>query len=129
VVTPVGKHDNPSAGDAGKNLHMFISATLIDAYGNLFKERLQTVIAPPPQSTRTYKLSEAFFSGLSRAAASKDGESRFDQLKRWLKQERLEFNPPEAIYLNDQKQVLFTRTSADKQDKLERAIARIQNLP
>jgi hypothetical protein len=58
---------------------------------------------------------------------SNDGEAKADWVKRWLKQERIEFAPLEASYFNDGKQQLYVRASADKLDRLEQLIIRAES--
>jgi hypothetical protein len=76
---------------------------------------------------RTYKITTEFEGNLKRPAGTKEGESNQEMLLRFLKESHIEIKPPEAVFLNEEKNLLFVRATLANQDKIERVVAAIQN--
>ena len=78
-------------------------------------------------ATRTYKITTEFEGNLKHLAGTKKGESNQEMLLRFFKESHIEIKPPEAVFLNEEKSLLFVRATLVNQDKIERLVMAIQN--
>jgi hypothetical protein len=78
-------------------------------------------------STRTYKITAEFEGNLKHLAGAKKGESNQEMLLRFFKESHIEIKPPEAVFLNEEKSLLFVHATLANQDKIERVVMAIQN--
>lgn len=63
-----------------------------------------------------------FFENLKHSFPANEGETQTQTFVRFLKQNGVELNPPESLFLNDQLGELFVRTSATNLDTIENII-------
>jgi hypothetical protein len=83
---------------------------------------------PEKLFSRSYKITtETFVSNLKNLAGAKEGESDFQILLRFFKENDIEIRPPESIFLSEEKNRLFVRSTEAHQDKIERVVAAIIN--
>jgi hypothetical protein len=78
--------------------------------------------------SRAYTITtETFASNLKKLAGAKAGESNSQRLLRFFKENDVEIKPPESIYLSEEKNKLFVRSTEVHQNQIERLVAAIQN--
>jgi RNA polymerase sigma factor (sigma-70 family) len=76
-----------------------------------------------PIISRHFKINEAtFFQNLKHSFPANDGETPSETFVRFLRQNGVELNPPESLFLNDQLGELFVRTSETNLDTIEQII-------
>ena len=77
----------------------------------------------PPLYSRHFKINAAtFFENLKHSFPPSEGETQTQTFVRFLKQNGVELNPPESLFLNDQLGELFIRTSETNLDTIENII-------
>ena len=77
--------------------------------------------------SRTYKITVEFGDNLKRLTATKEGESKQEMLVRFFKESHIEIKPPEAVFLIEDKNLLFVHATLANQNKIERVVVAIQN--
>ena len=80
-----------------------------------------------PLFSRTYKITAEFEDNLKRLAGTKKGESNQEMLVRFFKESHIEIKPPEAVFLIEDKNLLFVHATLANQNKIERVVVAIQN--
>ena len=77
----------------------------------------------PPLYSRHFKINAVtFFENLKHSFPANEGETQTQTFARFLKQNGVELNPPESLFLNDQLGELFVRTSETNLDTIENII-------
>ncbi len=77
----------------------------------------------PPLYSRHFKVNATtFFENLKHSFPANEGETQTQTFIRFLKQNGVELNPPESLFLNDRLGELFVRTSATNLDTIENII-------
>ena len=78
-------------------------------------------------SSRTYTIAAEFEGNLKHLAGTKEGESNQEMLLRFFKESHIEIKPPEAVFLKEEKNLLFVHATSADQDKIERVVIAIQD--
>ena len=93
----------------------------------------QTTNAPDSSQTqavplieRSYK-AEGFIDKVRQLMTPKSGESDFQLLVRFFKQNKIEIQQPEAMFLEGKFHMLFIRATQADQDKIEALITKVQD--
>ena len=80
----------------------------------------------PQLLARTYKVStDTFMAHLKHLLPSNAGETDTALLVRFFKQKGVEIKPPEAVFWNDKKGLVFVRATASDQSKVEKLVEKI----
>jgi hypothetical protein len=78
--------------------------------------------------SRSYEITtETFVSSLKHLAGVKEGESNTQMLFRFFKENDVVLEPPESVFLNEEQNKLFVRSTETHQNKIERLVLAIQN--
>jgi len=84
---------------------------IIHALANA-KEPRQADTNSPPIFQRTFKIDlPTVLQNINRTMPSQPGESSYETIVRFIKQNGIEINPPDAIFLNDRLEQLYAHTS------------------
>jgi hypothetical protein len=79
-----------------------------------------------PLITRTYQI-EAFMNNVKHLMPPKNGESDFQLLLRFFKQNEIEIKKPELVFMNHKQHELYVRATQTDQDKIGALIAKVQS--
>ena len=76
--------------------------------------------------SRTYYVStNNFMAHLKHLLPAKAGETDSELVARFFKQKHVDIKPPEAMFFNDKKGLLYVRATQAHQDKIEKLIEKI----
>jgi len=82
----------------------------------------------PHISQRVFKIDlPTLLQNINRTVPSLPGESSYETIVRFIKQNGVELNAPDGIYLNDRLGQLYVRTSATNLDAVENLIMRVNS--
>jgi hypothetical protein len=78
--------------------------------------------------TRGYKFTaETFWNNLKDLVGTKEGETNFQMLLRFFRENGEEIKQPDSIFISETHGIFFVKAPLDKQEKIERLVIAIQN--
>ena len=83
----------------------------------------------PNMETRVYKIApDIFFTHLSSQLSPKDGETHSQLLARFLEGQHIDIQkPPDSLFVNDEKGLLFVKASSQEQAAVEHFVVQFNN--